>query len=145
MTFRIWRRSELGAELIEFILVFPILMLLLAGILDFGMLLRNYEVVTNAAREGARVAILDGYQAADVEARIDQYLQAAGMDGTHSVAVATIPVTTAAGTMTARSVTLNYTYQFVTLSGVGPLVGGSFGTLPLRAVSVMRTETQIAP
>ena len=51
---RAWRRAEEGAELIEFMIVFPILMLILAGIMDFGMLLRNYEVVTNAAREGAR-------------------------------------------------------------------------------------------
>ncbi|MEQ1897738.1 MAG: TadE/TadG family type IV pilus assembly protein [Vicinamibacterales bacterium] len=142
---RLWLRSAHGAELIEFIIVFPILMLLLAGIFDFGMLLRNYEVVTNAAREGARVAILDGYAAADVDARVNQYLQSAGLAGSHSVAVATVPITTGAGTMTARSVTLNYFYQFVTLSGIAPFFGGSFGSLPLRAVSVMRTETQIAP
>ena len=31
------------------------------GIIDFGFLFQRYEVVTNAAREGARVAILPGY------------------------------------------------------------------------------------
>ena len=54
-------RSERGAELIEFALVFPTLLLVMLGIIDFGFLFQRYEVVTNAAREGARVAILPGY------------------------------------------------------------------------------------
>ena len=54
--------DESGAELIEFALSLPILLLLVVlGIIDFGLLFRRYEVVTNAAREGARVAILPGY------------------------------------------------------------------------------------
>jgi Flp pilus assembly protein TadG len=141
---RRFRRCESGAELIEFMLVFPLLMLMLAGIMDFGMLLRNYEVVTNAAREGARVAVLDGYETEDIEARIDEYLAAAGMSGAHDVEVDTVPITTGAGTFTARSVTLNYTYQFVVLSGFAPFFGGNFGTLALEGVSVMRAETQAA-
>lgn len=144
LTLSRWHGCESGSQLIEFMIVFPILMLLIAGILDFGMLLRNYEVVTNAAREGARVAVLEGYDQDDVQARVDQYMDAAGMGGPAVVALADVPVTTPAGTFTARSVTLNYTYQFVTLSGFAPFFGGEFGTLPLQVVSVMRTENQAA-
>ena len=39
---------------------------------------------------------------------------------------------------------VNYTYQFVVLGPVGSAFGGSFGTIPLRAASVMRTEAQAA-
>ena len=53
---RLWR-SERGAELVEFALVFPTLLLVMLGIADFGFLFQRYEVITNAAREGARVAI----------------------------------------------------------------------------------------
>ena len=141
---RRWR-SESGSQLIEFMLVFPILMLLIAGIMDFGMLLRSYEVVTNAAREGARVAVLDGYDQDDIEARIDQYLAASGLGGDRDVAVANVPVTTLAGTFTARSVTLDYTFEFAALAGIGTIFGGSFTTVPLTAVAVMRTETQALP
>ena len=42
--------------------MFPTLLLVMLGIIDFGFLFQRYEVVTNAAREGARVAILPGYQ-----------------------------------------------------------------------------------
>lgn len=138
------RRSEHGAELIEFAIVAPILILLIAGIFDFGMMFRTFEAVTNAAREGARVGILPGYAPADVQTRVDAYMTASGLTGPYTVAVANVPVATGAGTFTARSVTVDYTYQFAVLGVIGAAFGGSFTTIPLRAVSVMRTETQAA-
>ena len=59
-------RSEEGAEIIEFALVAPLLILLFAAIVDFGNMFRSFEAVTNAAREGARVGVLPAYQDADV-------------------------------------------------------------------------------
>ncbi len=52
------------------------------GIIDFGLLFQRYEAVTNAAREGARIAVLPGYAQADVQARVTQYLAAAGLTAT---------------------------------------------------------------
>src|SRR5688572_15983354 len=139
-------QCERGSELIEFALVAPILLLLLAGIFDFGMMFRTFEAVTNAAREGARVGVLPGYAPADVEDRIDAYMGASGLTGAYTVAVANVPVATGAGTFTARSVTVNYTYQFAVLGAIGAAFGGSYTSIPLQAVSVMRTETQaVAP
>ena len=67
--------------------MFPTLLLVMLGIIDFGFLFQRYEVVTNAAREGARVAILPGYADADVQARVNQYLTAGGLTGTATVTV----------------------------------------------------------
>ena len=72
------RAGEAGAELIEFALVFPLLLMAILGIVDFGFLFQRYEVLTNAAREGARVAALPGYTATDVESRLDAYIQTGG-------------------------------------------------------------------
>jgi Flp pilus assembly protein TadG len=138
-------QSDRGAELIEFALVAPILIFIIAGIVDFGMMFRTYEAVTNAAREGARVGVLPGYDVPDVQARVDAYLAAAGLTGAHTTAVTTVPVATGAGTFSAIQVDLNYTYQFAVLGGFAPLFGGNFGSIALNAVSVMRTETQAAP
>jgi Flp pilus assembly protein TadG len=138
------RRSERGAELIEFAIVVPLLILLLAGIFDFGMMFRTFEAVTNAAREGARVGVLPGYADADVQARVDAYMAVSGLAGPYTVTVANTSVATGAGTFTARSVTVNFPYQFAVLGVIGAPFGGSFTTIPLRAVSVMRTETQAA-
>lgn len=134
-------RSERGAELIEFAVVMPILLLLIAGIIDFGMMFRTYEAVTNAAREGARVGVLPGYADVDVQNRVDAYLAASGLTGTHATTVQNVTVATTAGTFTARAVRLSYTYNFVVLPGFGT----NFGTINLTSRSVMRTETQAAP
>lgn len=122
----------------------PILLLLLAGIFDFGMMFRTFEAVTNAAREGARVGVLPGYAPEDVEDRVDAYMAVSGLTGAYTVTVANTSVATGAGTFTARSVTVDYTYQFVVLGPIGVFFGGSYTSMPLRAVSVMRTETQAA-
>jgi Flp pilus assembly protein TadG len=138
-------RSERGAELIEFAIVLPLLLFIIAGIVDFGMMFRTYEAVTNAAREGARVGVLPGYDPPDVQARVDAYLAASGLTGSRTTTVTNVPVATPAGVFTARSVNLQYTYQFVVLGGFAPFFGGNFGSITLNAVSVMRTETQAAP
>ena len=138
--------SERGAELIEFAIVLPILMLLVAGIVDFGMMFRTFEVVTNAAREGARVGVLPGYeQAIDVENRVNAYLAAAGLNNANQVTAPNVTVATSAGTFTARQVTVVYNYQFLVLGGITPLFGGSIGSINLTARSVMRTESAGAP
>lgn len=138
---RRWR-SERGAELIEFAIVAPLLMFLMAGIFDFGMMFRSYEVVTNAAREGARVGVLDGYADVDVQDRVDQYLAASGLTGTRTVTVTVVPVTTGAGTFNARSVNVAYTYPFVVLGPIATVFGGTFGSIQLQATAIMRTESQ---
>lgn len=136
-------RDEEGAELIEFVLVFPILLLILSGLLDFGMMMRSYEVVTNAAREGARVAVLDGYDSNDIQNRVTQYANASGLGGAAPVATTTnVSVTTAAGTFTARSVSVTWTYQMAILGSVSSLFGGTIGNVPLTSTAVMRTEVQ---
>ena len=138
--------SERGAELLEFAIVMPILIFLIAGIFEFGVMFRALEAITNAAREGARVGVLPGYNVPDVQARVDTYLNASGLTGTHTTTVTNQTIATGAGTFTARSVNLSYPYQFVVLSGFAPLVrGGTFGSINLTAAAIMRTETQANP
>jgi Flp pilus assembly protein TadG len=47
-------RRERGQSLVETAVVLPILLLLVAAIVDFGRAFDAYIVLTNAAREGAR-------------------------------------------------------------------------------------------
>jgi hypothetical protein len=133
---------ERGAELVEFALVFPTLLLVMLGIIDFGFLFQRYEVVTNAAREGARVAILPGYGDADVTARVDQYLAAAGLTGTRTVAVGgATPISVGSQCITVRPVTVGYQHNFLFLGPILGLMGG--GTLTdktLTATASMRAE-----
>ena len=50
-------QSQKGAAAVEFAIVLPFLALLLFGIIEFSLLLYNQQVITNAAREGARAAV----------------------------------------------------------------------------------------
>jgi len=51
-------RDERGQSLVEYALVLPILLLLLLGIMEFGIAVFNYNTIANAAREGARYGIV---------------------------------------------------------------------------------------
>jgi hypothetical protein len=52
------RRSR-GQALVEFALVFPIIVLLLLAMFDFGRAIFLYNGLTNAAREGVRLAVVN--------------------------------------------------------------------------------------
>ena len=143
--------SERGAEIIELALVTPLFLLLIAAMFDFGFLFRNWEVVTNAAREGARLGVLPDYvcddTTTDVRDRIDDYMAASGISDTdaYTVSVNTTAVDTAAGTFNACVVQVELTQPLPTLSVIGTLTGGAFGDVPVRANAIMRTEAQAAP
>ena len=51
-------KGQRGAAAIEFAIVLPVLVLLLFGTIEFGLLLFNKQVITNASREGARAGIV---------------------------------------------------------------------------------------
>ena len=48
-----------GQSLVEFALVFPVFMILVSGMIDFGFGFYSYMTVINGARVGARVAVLN--------------------------------------------------------------------------------------
>jgi Flp pilus assembly protein TadG len=45
-----------GQAIVETALILPIIILILMGIIDFGLMFNRYLVINNAAREGARNA-----------------------------------------------------------------------------------------
>lgn len=53
------RTNKRGQAMVEFALILPIFVLLLMGILEFGLFFNSYINVTFASKEGARVAALD--------------------------------------------------------------------------------------
>ena len=54
-------RGQEGAAAVEFALVGPLLLLLLAGLFDFGWLFYWQHTVTNASRAGARYGVQANY------------------------------------------------------------------------------------
>ena len=47
-------KDQKGAALVEFALILPVLLLILLGIIEFGIILFDKAIITNASREAAR-------------------------------------------------------------------------------------------
>jgi len=146
---------------IEFALTLPLLMLVVLGIIEFGFVFQQYEVVTNAAREGARVAVLPNYAAtptsaeANVKARVNQYLTSAGLDTASSVTTIcggtgcpgdwkfvkdTLVAGPPAVCVYTFPVTVKYQHPVPFIGGIINYFGGSFAALTLSATARMRSE-----
>jgi hypothetical protein len=115
------------------------------GIAEFGFMFQRYEVVTNAAREGARLAVLPGYGNTDVQARVAAYLSSGRVPTTVSnpiVVVENVAIPVAGGRppISAKRVTVTYTYTYQFLNALAAFFG-SRAALPVTAVAEMRTET----
>ncbi len=61
-----------GQSLVEFVLVFPILIILVFGVIDFAMAVRSYVALTNATREGARYGSVGNPLGASVTSCVGQ-------------------------------------------------------------------------
>lgn len=72
-TSRFGRRED-GAVAIEFALVLPILVVLVFGIVQFGLFFNRQQGVHAAAREGARIAALSSTTSDDIVTRVDDAL-----------------------------------------------------------------------
>jgi Flp pilus assembly protein TadG len=144
---RLWA-ADSGAELIELAIALPILLLVTCGIIDFGIMFQRYEVVTNAAREGARVGVLGDFTATDVQNRVTDYLAASGLTGAPAptVTYSTVPIGAGGPSIAVVKVVVQYPNQFVFLGPAAQLVGGSsFASITLAASSTMRREGAAAP
>lgn len=68
------RRGQRGAALLEFVIVFPVLLMLLFGAWEFGRIYDAWQVTVNAAREGARYGVA-GSSDTDVASKVTDYLK----------------------------------------------------------------------
>ena len=49
--------NQNGAAMVEFAFVLPLLLILVCGVIEFGVMFYDKAVITNASREGARAGI----------------------------------------------------------------------------------------
>ncbi len=127
---------ERGQALVEFAMVMPIMLLLLFALVDFGRAFYSWLLITNAAREGARVAATQS-PLTDVETRV--YDAASALDAA-SITITTTNVQGPRGEIV--RVNLAYSFSFVTPIGdLAALVGGSSISAPtITGQSSMRLE-----
>jgi hypothetical protein len=123
----------------------------IAGIADFGFLFQSFEVTTNAAREGARVAVLPGYNAdADgdgnnwdaVENRVADYIESANLRGMYSTFVTPQTIDLGGGTtVQAVEVLVRYSQPMWIIGPIAGLMNGTFqSTITYNTAARMRLE-----
>jgi Flp pilus assembly protein TadG len=136
------KKREDGVAAIEFALILPILLMIVFGIINYGVLLYDQAVITNAAREGAR------WGAINTSAAISCSGAATGVSDPCQIANSytqanlitfggsTTSTTTATGAGTSGTtvtVTVNYTF-----TQIGWVIGNTSNSL--TATSVMYHE-----
>ena len=147
---RRWIRTagadERGAALLETAIALPVVLLIAVAILEFGAAFQTWQVLTNAAREGARVAVLPGTDDEAVTGRVQAYMAAGHLRSIDQADVAidrNQVINIGAGTATASRVEISYPYAFVVLNPVATLVAAdsTLGeALTMTATATMRNE-----
>jgi Flp pilus assembly protein TadG len=137
--------GDRASVIVEFALTLPLLLLILMGVFDFGMAFQEKLLAVNAAREGARTAVLPGYQNSDVQARVNAYFAANGKAAPMTNVSNTLIAPGTGDPFTVRTVTVRFDHTFSFIGPIAYMFGGSFGTITLTGTSVMRTEIPAAP
>jgi Flp pilus assembly protein TadG len=141
-------RSQRGSVLLEMAMTLPLLLLVSVAIFELGRAYQTQQILTNAAREGARMAVLPDASAPNIETRVRQYMTQGQLS---NVGSATVAITTTAqfpmgaANVSASVVTVNYPFVFTVLGPVARLVSSGStipGAITLTAAAEMRNETQ---
>jgi len=141
-----WRRDDRGTALIEMAFTLPLLLLISIGIIEFGRAFQTWQILTNAAREGARVAVLPGISDSMVTARVQEYIQAGVLDPNVTPTITiqrNATISYGSGTATGSKVTVNFPYHFMVLNGIARLVvsGTTLGSdFTMATSATMRNE-----
>jgi Flp pilus assembly protein TadG len=137
-------RNQKGAALLETAITIPLILAVCVAIFEFGRAYQTWQVITNAAREGARVAILGESTDGQVTTAVRNYMQS-GQLPKYSSASVSVERTVPFGENTASRVTVTYPFDFTVLNPVMRLLNRESttgeGTTMMTSVALMRNES----
>jgi Flp pilus assembly protein TadG len=140
------QKDDRGAAMIEMALTLPLLLLLSVSVFEFGRAFQTWQVLTNATREGARIAVLPGTSDDAVSTRVQEYLAAGQLPSASfsSILITRDVAISIGGTDTSASrVTVNYPFEFMVLQPIAGLVvpGTDVGEpITISVSATMRNE-----
>ncbi|MBN1781041.1 pilus assembly protein [bacterium] len=112
---RRFKQKSDGQSLVEFVLVIPIFLVMFFGIIEFGRAWETVNIMTSAAREGARVAAVTNPDPSGAAGAAQRVLSAGNINN------AVISVTGPDGNQEVHvTVTVNYTPITNFIPGLGP-------------------------
>ena len=138
-------KLQTGSNIVEFALILPLLLVLVFGIIDFGLALFDKAVITNASREGARAGMVfkvprltDDEIRAVVQTYAGSHLVTFGTPNLQTT-IARVDVDGLAGDRSSGDtlqVKVDYPYNYLVMNKLIP----ALGSLNLSSTSVMRYE-----
>ena len=137
-------RNQRGTALLETAITIPLVLLVTVSIFEFGRAYQTWQVMTNAAREGARVAVLPESTDAQVTDAVRNYMKG-GKLASWSSATVNVERAVPFGANTASRITVTYPFNFTVLNPVIKLVqkGSTVGkgTTNMSSSALMRNES----
>jgi Flp pilus assembly protein TadG len=131
--------DDYGQDLVEFGFALPLLVLLLLGIIESGLIYQSFDTITNAAREGARYGTITPANEGPSTCATP-----GGAIGAQAVCRLTAGLdpaqVTYRATSSGQTVALQVTYRYIFASGLVSQAFGGSPTLMLTANSTMRAE-----
>ncbi|GIW13865.1 MAG: hypothetical protein KatS3mg062_1304 [Tepidiforma sp.] len=140
---RRFRETETGQALVEFTMILPLFVLLFMSMVEFGRAFHTWLLITNAAREGARIAAVQS-DLSTVQTRIydsfcANYPSQCNIDPS-KVTITTNNIQGSRGSM----VEIDVAYDFDWVTPIGDIVnlvsGGNLSDLTIRSHASMRLE-----
>jgi Flp pilus assembly protein TadG len=136
---RRFRRARGGMAMVEMVIILPLLLMLLFALVEFGVMFARWQTLSNAAREGAREAVLfrdscnSSTVQADVRNRVRNYAAPLGI----TLNDADISVSGQCRTAPNSTVLVSFTHTFNVLPNLAESLSP---TIDLSRSSVMRNE-----
>jgi Flp pilus assembly protein TadG len=130
-------KKRWGAAAVEFAVVAPLFFLLIFGMIEFGRMVMIQQVITNASREGARAAVLDGATSTAVKSAVVTYMANGGVTVTTSNVTINPTDPTTAATGSPVTVTVSVAFDQVSWLPSPMFLGGK----QMTASTVMRRES----
>ena len=133
---------ERGVATVEAAIILLAFLMFVFGVFEAGRFINTYQVLTNAAREGARLAVTPLYgtnnlpTTAEVQDRVNEFLASGNISGATTTVNPAVSVVTGSVTTTFTQVTVQLPYQVIT-------VPSFFNSLnvTLTGEALMRNET----
>ena len=125
-------KNNRGQSIVELAILLPVLVMIMLGILQLGLVFNAYTMISNGAREGARTAAVGGDDSA--------VLVSTGANTSNLNAdKLAVTITPSAGSrVSGDAVVVNISYD---VDVIVPLIGGIIGNpIELNASSTMRVE-----
>jgi hypothetical protein len=146
-------KTEKGTAVVEFAVILPLLITLFAGIVEFGLLYFNKQILATASREGARIGIVVGTTDSEIRERVKKVCREESEEGNFQPMLASfgtlivdlpdgnITITKAGDKFPADlTVAIEYEYQFLF-----PAILGLGITKTLHVRNVMKMEDDPDP